>query len=122
MTKRAKGEVETTTLTIRIPKNLKRAVRACAATNYTSMTTWIVQRLWQAVRKWEDPATGKRVLDELQLADQVGVGKQLEGVICLACTHEAGGQDVAANRCQHITHRQTPGVWVYADGMESYED
>lgn len=120
---RAKEDVEVKQLSLRVPLPLYRLLMACAKSNYMSMNSFMVQRLWQAVRRWEDPATGELVINQVQLPGQVGVDVEVEDWFCYHASH---GDGVEARECVKVTkptslakHKR---MWVnFKTGEEGYD-
>lgn len=114
--RRAKDHMEDiVTLTIRMPRQLKELILACAQTNYSSMNTWVVARLWQSVRKWIDPATGKLVIEQVETQEQVGQASELDGVWCMECENRLSRR-VRASTCQDAERHRANMFWENEDG------
>ena len=90
---------------LRMSEEMHAAAKAAAESVDLSTNAWIIMRVAQGIRNWEDPLTGKRASPEQKVAHP------LDGIIC---NHPGHGGMVKAAECQRPEAHQKQEMWVSA--------
>lgn len=97
-------------VTVNMPRRMKELAVECAGSTGMSFSQFVNQAVAQRVRRWEDPITGRAVVEQKREKD---AGAPYEGWMCSHGGH--GGGAVTAAACVKMGapdhHRRNSWYW-----------